>query len=113
MITQTEIRRIDYAERITHPPEQRLFAQILFSDNPETAAKILNQIPVQRLSCFGKKLRTMIIDLKKKGELDQVHTQTVFVGKGHTGLFLHWFFTIMAAAPSTVQWPFELEEIMQ
>ncbi len=113
MITPQEIRQTDYAERITHPPEQRLFAQILFADDPAKEAKVLNEIPAERLSGFGKRVRSMLIDLKKKGQLDQTHIQSVFVGRGHAGLFQRWFFTIMAAAPSTVQWPFEAEEITQ
>jgi hypothetical protein len=113
MITLQDIRRTDYSDRITHPPEQRLFAQILFADDPAREAKVLNEIPVEKLSGFGKRVRSMLIELKKKGDLDQTHIQSVFVGRGHAGLFQRWFFTIMAAGPSTVQWPFEPEEITQ
>jgi hypothetical protein len=113
MNTNTEITKADYTDRIRHKPEQRLFAQILFADDPAREARILRDIPTRRLSVFGRRCRALLIELHKEGRLDALHVQTVFVGRNHPPLFARWFFATMAAASSTVQWPFEVEEIIK
>jgi hypothetical protein len=109
--TSLEIKRHDLRDRMKHKPEHRLFGQILFSSDPAKEAKVLNEIPRKALSPYGRRCRKSLAKLKREGKLDSINVQSVFVGRNLPEQHRRWFYAVMDASHSTVNEPFEKEEL--
>lgn len=104
-------KRHDAKDRLLHTPEARLFASILFDDNPANRIPVLNQVRPSRLSVWGRKLKADLIEMANAGRINNLTIQYCYIGRGYRDRRLKWFFTIIKAAPSTVTYPFNIDEM--